>query len=254
MTGCKALGACAGAATLMFASFAGSAEARPQADAPKALTIQELRSTFSEAPAESAPAALAVAASAPAAPPSEEDCAEGDVVAADGSCAQVLGIRRGGRFDTDFGGSGEGDRSAAKAVTTNTRIATAPRPRSPGVSKPRSRPAAVRRGDLYIAFNSGSAQLTQADEANLKVFAAFMAERPQARFLIEGHTDAVGGADYNYGLSRRRALAVRDYVVSQGVPADRLEPRGFGFEKLRDASNPTSRVNRRVEASEIKND
>jgi outer membrane protein OmpA-like peptidoglycan-associated protein len=252
MTGCKAFGACAGAATLLLAGFAGGAEARAQADAPKTLTIQELRSNFPEAVAESAPAVLAVAD--PAATAAEEDCREDDAVNPDGTCALTLDTERGGRrFDTEYGG--EVDRSAAKAVATPVRIAAAARPRPAGApAKARARPVEARRGDLYIAFDTGSASLTQADEANLKVFAAFLAERPQARFLIEGHTDAVGGSDYNYGLSRRRALAVRDYVVSQGVSADRLEPRGFGFNRPRDASNPTSGVNRRVEASEIKND
>jgi len=50
--------------------------------------------------------------------------------------------------------------------------------------------------------------------------------------IATGHTDSTGPAAYNQGLSERRANAVKDYLVSQGVPADRVYVEGKG------ASNP----------------
>jgi len=46
--------------------------------------------------------------------------------------------------------------------------------------------------------------------------------------LVTGHTDRIGSAEYNQKLSERRADAVRDYLVSKGVPKDRVETIGMG--------------------------
>ena len=68
------------------------------------------------------------------------------------------------------------------------------------------------------------------------------------RVVIEGHTDATGGAAYNQGLSELRALAVRRYLVSvHGIDADRLRPVGKGETSLHDPGDPAAAINRRVE-------
>ncbi len=67
--------------------------------------------------------------------------------------------------------------------------------------------------------------------------------------VIIGHTDSTGPADYNMGLSKRRAEAVNDYLVATGTPADLLRVIGKG-EKEPLASNDTKEgqaLNRRVE-------
>jgi OOP family OmpA-OmpF porin len=67
--------------------------------------------------------------------------------------------------------------------------------------------------------------------------------------IIIGHTDSTGSADYNLGLSKRRAEAVKDYLVSTGVEADKLRVVGRGEEDPI-ASNDTAEgraQNRRVE-------
>jgi OOP family OmpA-OmpF porin len=46
--------------------------------------------------------------------------------------------------------------------------------------------------------------------------------------LVTGHTDRIGTQQYNQRLSERRADAVRDYLVSRGVPKDRIETLGMG--------------------------
>jgi len=70
-----------------------------------------------------------------------------------------------------------------------------------------------------------------------------------AVLVIAGHTDNIGSEVYNQNLSRRRAQAVKDYLVRQGIAADRLIVRGFGKTQPI-ASNETEdgrAQNRRVE-------
>jgi outer membrane protein OmpA-like peptidoglycan-associated protein len=75
--------------------------------------------------------------------------------------------------------------------------------------------------------------------------------KTQERVVVEvaGHTDSVGSEEYNQGLSERRAIAVKDYLESQGITATRLTARGYG-EAQPVASNDTDAgraLNRRVE-------
>ena len=72
---------------------------------------------------------------------------------------------------------------------------------------------------------------------------------PGLKIQVEGHTDSVGTEAYNQKLSEARANAVRDYVTTQGVPANTVTAVGFGKEKPV-ASNDTAtgrQQNRRVE-------
>jgi outer membrane protein OmpA-like peptidoglycan-associated protein len=80
-------------------------------------------------------------------------------------------------------------------------------------------------------------------------------EYPNAKFSIEGHTDSVGAAKSNQLLSERRANAVRDYLIANGIAADRLTAQGFGEEKPIDSNNTKAgrANNRRVEVNLIKN-
>jgi OOP family OmpA-OmpF porin len=69
------------------------------------------------------------------------------------------------------------------------------------------------------------------------------------KILIEGHTDAIGSEEYNLILSKKRAQAVLDFMVSQGVAADRLSSEGYG-ESRPVADNETEegrQKNRRVD-------
>jgi outer membrane protein OmpA-like peptidoglycan-associated protein len=70
------------------------------------------------------------------------------------------------------------------------------------------------------------------------------------RIRIEGHTDNIGSAKFNLDLSRRRAQAVLDYLVSQGkVDSARLEREGYGFDRPIGANDTEEgrALNRRVE-------
>jgi OOP family OmpA-OmpF porin len=61
--------------------------------------------------------------------------------------------------------------------------------------------------------------------------AKFLADVPNARGEVEGHTDSQGADAYNQALSQRRADAVRKYLVDKGVAGDRLQAKGYGESK-----------------------
>ena len=71
---------------------------------------------------------------------------------------------------------------------------------------------------------------------------------PALRIEVEGHTCNIGTAEYNLALGDRRANAVRDYLVSRGVSADRLRTISYGEErpKYDNAREETRRLNRRA--------
>lgn len=104
------------------------------------------------------------------------------------------------------------------------------------------------RVDLYVNFEFDSDQLTAQAKENLDQFAMALKD-PQiqgTKFGIDGHTDATGTEQYNLGLSERRAAAVVAYLVSRGVDAATLQPKGYGKDKPR-VPDPFSAENRRVE-------
>ena len=65
-------------------------------------------------------------------------------------------------------------------------------------------------------------------------------------FLIEGHTDARGAADFNRTLSAQRAQAVKDLLVAKGIDGVRLQSVGKGSSELANPAVPLAAVNRRV--------
>jgi len=103
--------------------------------------------------------------------------------------------------------------------------------------------------DLTINFDFGSANLTRDGMALVETLSRALKDPRLAgrRFLLEGHTDSVGSAEFNQKLSEERARTVRETLAKQyGVPAERLDMIGFGWHKLLDPENPTSGLNRRV--------
>jgi OOP family OmpA-OmpF porin len=79
--------------------------------------------------------------------------------------------------------------------------------------------------------------------------ATIVKKNPQMKMEIQGHTDNVGSAEYNQGLSEKRAQAVMDYLVRNGIDPERLSYRGYGLTQPA-ASNDTEEgrtQNRRAE-------
>ena len=154
----------------------------------------------------------------------------------------------------------------AKPATTTgpastSRASTSAAPRATGkkavktasTSKTQARPAAAAqpgRVDLRLSFPLASAELTPQAKAEARVFAQAL-QLPQLsskKFVIEGHTDAQGGREFNLELSKRRAQAVASYLTELGVSADRLEVQGYGFDRPLPGRSAMSGENRRVEA------
>jgi outer membrane protein OmpA-like peptidoglycan-associated protein/tetratricopeptide (TPR) repeat protein len=79
-----------------------------------------------------------------------------------------------------------------------------------------------------ILFASNSIVLTEKSKFIIKEFSKFMLENPTIEIVIQGHTDDVGDAAKNVALSTARSEAVKNYLVSLGVEATRLEAKGFG--------------------------
>lgn len=126
----------------------------------------------------------------------------------------------------------------------------------PGKSPTRAKTgltAHARPGDLLLTFEVGSAQLSPQGRANARAFATALASPALAstRFVIEGHTDATGLPARNLQLSQDRADAVKSFLVSRGVAAERLDAKGFGSTRLADPAHPRAGTNRRVEAARL---
>jgi outer membrane protein OmpA-like peptidoglycan-associated protein len=100
-----------------------------------------------------------------------------------------------------------------------------------------------------VHFAPGSAAIEPSSYPALDQAVRLLRERPKLRIEIQGHTDSVGSAASNLQLSQRRAEAVRNYLIQQGVESDRLIARGYG-ESMPIGDNRTiegQRLNRRIE-------
>ena len=100
-----------------------------------------------------------------------------------------------------------------------------------------------------VLFKTGSFELLPGARERLAKVSGIVLAYPGLHLQVEGHTDSVGSDEYNQQLSEKRAEAVRDYFVQQGISADAIEAHGFGKTQPI-ASNETSegrQQNRRVE-------
>ena len=102
--------------------------------------------------------------------------------------------------------------------------------------------------DVY--FETNSAVIDDDSKELLRTLGvAVLKANPDLRVRVDGHTDARGSDAYNQSLSERRAAAVRQFFIEEGIEPGRLESRGFG-ESQPAAPNDTAenlRLNRRVE-------
>ena len=216
----------------VFASFSiAAAEPAPQYSA------EQLEKDFAK-PAPTAPGACE---------------SQGMVTGPDGTCQPKLGKRRGFSLATP-------DAAPAAAPTASPGPALAPGRPTAGKAARHARPAMMAAApapvagrDLLITFANGSAALTDQAKVNAKVFATALNSPALqgVRFAIDGHTDAVGGRDYNLKLSRDRAQALVDFLAAQGVDRARFDVTGYGFDKPADPAHPKAAANRRVEARRL---
>ncbi|MBT8068181.1 MAG: OmpA family protein [Gammaproteobacteria bacterium] len=79
-----------------------------------------------------------------------------------------------------------------------------------------------------VNFESNSDRLLPGATSVLDDAVATLKKNPSITFEVAGHTDSDGAADYNEGLSARRATTVRDYLASNGIAENRMTVRGYG--------------------------
>jgi len=103
---------------------------------------------------------------------------------------------------------------------------------------------------LNVLFANNSSIVENPDAAKISAFADFMKRYGNTTAVVEGHSSAVGEADYNQFLSEKRAQAVRQLLIdTYGIEASRLEAVGYGESQLKDTSDTAeaNRINRRIE-------
>lgn len=82
-----------------------------------------------------------------------------------------------------------------------------------------------------VQFKPNSAELTDSAKKKVKADAAWLKARPGTAVVVEGHADPAGPSEYNMELSERRAAAVRDALVAEGVDVSTIEVVAFGEDK-----------------------
>jgi outer membrane protein OmpA-like peptidoglycan-associated protein len=81
-----------------------------------------------------------------------------------------------------------------------------------------------------VTFETNSAKLRPGSASTLDGVASTIQQCQCSKVSIRGYTDSTGKAEYNQKLSEKRAIAVKDYLESHGVPAGILAAEGFGEE------------------------
>jgi outer membrane protein OmpA-like peptidoglycan-associated protein len=100
-----------------------------------------------------------------------------------------------------------------------------------------------------VLFDTGKYSLRPLAREKLSKVAGIVSGHPGLKLDVEGHTDSVGGDEYNQQLSEQRGAAVRDYLMQQGMAVSSVTTKGFGKTQPV-ASNDTAQgrqENRRVE-------
>lgn len=161
------------------------------------------------------------------------------------------GATRGFRFDAPTRTKAKTVPAAPYAARPAAAAATSPKARIAAVSPART--AQPGRTTLTINFASGSSVIAPSSMSQARNLAMSLQASSTAgkRFIVAGHTDSVGGREYNLDLSRRRAQALVDYLVDNGVDRARLQPEGYGFDKPIPGLGAKAAANRRVEIVKI---
>ena len=109
-------------------------------------------------------------------------------------------------------------------------MAAAPAPVKPSILPGSAEDFRVNVGDtVHFGYNEYGIQ--DADKGVLGRQASWLAKYPAVRVTVEGHADERGTREYNLALGARRANAVKEYLVSQGVSTGRVETISYGKER-----------------------
>lgn len=100
----------------------------------------------------------------------------------------------------------------------------------------------------FIFFETDRAVIKPRSFNDLGKIADIMKKFPKVRFYVDGHSDSKGNNSHNMSLSRRRAMAVKEFLINLGVKENQLEARGFGETRPIASNNSEGgrQLNRRV--------
>jgi peptidoglycan-associated lipoprotein len=116
------------------------------------------------------------------------------------------------------------------ACSTNKPASTGPGVTSENIIPGSKRDFEVNVGDR-VFFEYDSSDLSDTARGTLQKQAAWLAKYPSVALSVEGHCDERGTREYNLALGARRASAAKEYLVSLGVRASRMETISYGKEK-----------------------
>ncbi len=102
------------------------------------------------------------------------------------------------------------------------------------------------KAEALFDFDKFKVKVEGQKELDSKIIAAMKAHPEVEKLLVTGHTDRIGSAKYNQKLSERRANAVKEYLVKQGVAADRIKAVGKG------ESEPNAEANTKEKCKGVK--
>jgi len=114
---------------------------------------------------------------------------------------------------------------------TETAPAPAPAPSGPGVGSQQHFIDAVGQQNTVVYFDTDQYNIDAEDQAKLQRQAQYFSQYSQVNFTIEGHADERGTREYNLALGERRANAAKNYLVSIGIPANRIRTVSYGKER-----------------------
>jgi len=139
--------------------------------------------------------------------------------------------------------------SASDSARITVRVAAAP----PAASNPGGRTNAsltelFGRNLQTIYFEYDEAEISPDQASRLLTGAAWLKQRADVKFTIEGYCDERGSEEYNLGLGDRRANRVKEYLVQHGIDASRMNVVSYGEERpvCREAAEECRRRNRRA--------
>ena len=106
-------------------------------------------------------------------------------------------------------------------------------------------------GAVYFDFDKSN--IKEPERAKIQAAKDYLAKNPTHRILFEGHCDWRGTDEYNLSLGDRRATAAKKYLISLGVPADKVEANSKGsLEASKNADDATMAKDRKAEIIVLK--
>lgn len=122
---------------------------------------------------------------------------------------------------------GPGGSASANARVT---VTTPPPPPAPTAAAP-SLEELFNKEVMDAYFDFDKSDIRADAHSALTQTAGFLKSYPQVKVTIEGHCDERGSTEYNLALGDRRAQAAKDFLVSLGVPSDRMQTVSYGKER-----------------------